>query len=184
MRLFFDTCIYFNQAIAIGRIQNKLNLTNTLQTDYQLTKIPIRKNVEQIISDWSLLELEEQLKKFWWERKTIQTGLHPQRDYWEAKKNIFLEKKEVKEIDAIIEGLKKESINGTTPLDLKEVFKLQKEGIEFIDAILFIQANSSGSDYFITRDEIMLEKINKMGYKTTVKHPEEILKELETPAKK
>lgn len=178
MRLFFDTCVYFNQTISFGRIEKKLSLTNALQTDYQLTKLLAANKFEQIISDWSLLELEEQLKKFWWERKTIQMGLHPQRDYWVAKKTIFLEPIEVNEIDTIIEGLKKESTNGTTPVDLKEIFKLQKKGVEFIDAILFIQANAAGSDYFITRDEIMLEKINKIGYRTTVKHPEEIAKEL------
>ena len=45
-------------------------------------------------------------------------------------------------------------------------------------AFLKILSIKSAIYSFITRDEIMLEKINKMGHKTTIKHPEEVLGDL------
>lgn len=181
-KIMLDTCIWQNFALVqMKESKNKAKMPIHLKKSQELwenlKRLVENKKICVLATEWNLLEFRDQITKTILEKKFIGYG-YAVPEFSKAKEEIFLEKKDFELINDfvfIIPALCGEQKHDKQ-IDFDFLWKLCNSGISAFDAIHVQQANDNECDYFVTRDNDLIKKIEKHKLKVKVVHLNQFLR--------
>ena len=141
--------------------------TERLKKSAQIREKHLKGKFINVYSIYNIWEFKNQLTKLFLQRKFIKQG-YSLDEFSEAKKEIFLSKEELLEIDKITTEMFEGSLFIELEIRLETVDDMINEGVSFFDTILLYHVNFfEQCKYFVTRDNILINKIKNLPFKVT-----------------
>lgn len=166
-KIYLDTNILINQFLSARRLLNAkkrnetIRLPQRLIDDKKMLDLVLNGDIVLIISEWTVMEYRS-LRDIILKEKLIRYG-YSANEYTEGRREVELEKEELEDIETTIKALREGSISENHDLDLILLSRLSEAGVDIIDGILFMQAMKSDCDFFVTRDELFIKRINQIA---------------------
>jgi len=148
----------------IDQKKNK-KIHNRLKNSSKIREEHLKGNFVNVYSKYNLWEFQDVLSKLFIERKFIDWG-YSLPEFNEAKKEIFLLKEELIDVKKVSDEMFEGSIKIELEIRDDMIEKMINEGISFFDTILLYYAYMfENCKYFITRDKVLIKKLEKISFK-------------------
>ena len=178
--IMLDTNILFRFILIQEKIDREEPIPDDSKSCHQLMEKFYNRDFLNCTSDWNLLELRDVVYKYKLEKQLLLSGYHFM-EFRNAQKNIELPKEDIKSIEKLINHFRIYSIRYTTPINTDYIDSLSNQNISMGDAMLLYEAQKTAHcEAFITRDRMLIKKINKLPFEfgLPVNHLSTFLKEL------
>lgn len=155
MKIYLDTCILVDAYFALFKKENY----RTPQSKHALDLIDQRgaKGVHLIITNLTLFELFDVLRKATHERQLMQRGFFRAEISKDTREKYPLEKETLDVIRKLVEEQKDYFDFVDRAIQLNRVDEIHKLGLDFTDVAHLLQAESCGCEYLVTRDNEFLK---------------------------
>ena len=165
-----DTCVLINFYLVYKKELKNQKIPNSLVKSQELLRLFEKATFQNIMTKWNKWELRQTIKNIWLQQKYILAG-YSTREFNDARKEIRLEQQDLKKINDSVFDLWKFCVRETYELteeDCRLIEKITKQGYDFIDLLLILQAKRLNCDFFVTKDNELrnlsdLFKINIIG---------------------